>query len=254
MKKISEFLSENRKSLLLAVVFSIAMILAGSYFGRLVPYMVDPRPGIVFEGAEIKVGFLGNVPKLFVLSERMPYRAKEGKARPQGPGEIVLGFSEAEMMREEKLFSSIGDGIEGFFGLDVRIAGILERTGTIIDDAHLFSSAEDFGRISAGKYDSFHAKTPMGEVKFFLQVPEEEALPEIATASEGEFPPYFGKDGQYEPIIIGSAEAEMMRKEGLFSNVGDTIDGFFGKDVRIVAVLARTNSSLDMMHIVRFRI
>ncbi len=252
MKKLLEFLSENRKSLLLAVVFSVAVLSVGGYFGRLVPYMADQRPGIVFDGAEIKVRFLGNVPKLFVISESMPYRAKEGKARPGGPGEIVLGFSEAEIMREEKLFSSIRDGISGFFGLDIEIAGILERTGTILDYAHFFGSAEDFGRISPGKYKSFHTKTQMGEVKFFLQVPEGEALPEIASASEGELLHYFWKDGQYEPIIIGSEEAEMMRKEGLFSNVGDTIEGFFGKDVRIVAVLERTNSSLDIMHIVPF--
>jgi hypothetical protein len=51
-------------------------------------------------------------------------------------------------------------------------------------------------------------------------------------------------------MLIGSDEAKMMRAEKLFSQPGDTLSGFFGKDVKIVGILAKTNSALDMMHFV----
>ena len=66
------------------------------------------------------------------------------------------------------------------------------------------------------------------------------------TAAEGEPIP------EGEMIIVGSAEAAMMREEGLFSAVGDRIDGFFGQDVIIVGVLEETGTALDMMHVLPF--
>jgi len=50
---------------------------------------------------------------------------------------LVVGFKEAKMMKEEKLFEKSGDKIEGFFGKDVIIIGIIEETNTSLDMMHL---------------------------------------------------------------------------------------------------------------------
>jgi len=39
-----------------------------------------------------------------------------------------------------------------------------------------------------------------------------------------------------------------MKKEKLFSKIGDTIDNLFGNDVMIAGVAKKTYTSLDMIH------
>ena len=49
---------------------------------------------------------------------------------------IYIGSDEAAMMREKKLFQNTGDTIDGFFGNDVYVAGVLRKTGTVFDLLH----------------------------------------------------------------------------------------------------------------------
>lgn len=49
---------------------------------------------------------------------------------------LVIGSDEAAMMREEKLFVAPGDEIRGFFGRDVVVVGVLEKTNTGLDMMH----------------------------------------------------------------------------------------------------------------------
>ncbi len=49
---------------------------------------------------------------------------------------LILGSDEAKMMMDEGLFAKTGDRMEGFFGRDVVIAGVLEPTGTVLDMLH----------------------------------------------------------------------------------------------------------------------
>jgi Cu+-exporting ATPase len=49
---------------------------------------------------------------------------------------VIVGFSEAEMMRAEKLMNGKGDIIEDLFGNRVVISDILPKTNTIIDKMH----------------------------------------------------------------------------------------------------------------------
>ena len=49
---------------------------------------------------------------------------------------IYIGADEAEMMIQENLFKEEGDLIEGFFGNDVVISGVLPKTNTILDNVH----------------------------------------------------------------------------------------------------------------------
>jgi len=49
---------------------------------------------------------------------------------------IYLGYQEARMMREEKLFQNVGDRIEDFFGNRMIIADIFPETGTVLDNLY----------------------------------------------------------------------------------------------------------------------
>jgi hypothetical protein len=49
---------------------------------------------------------------------------------------LIVGYEEAKMMKEEKLFKKTGDTISNFFDNDVFIAGVIEKTGTAIDMMH----------------------------------------------------------------------------------------------------------------------
>jgi Cu+-exporting ATPase len=56
---------------------------------------------------------------------------------------------------------------------------------------------------------------------------------------------------QDNEMVLGAAEAEMMRQEGLFRNPGDVIQGFFGlPTMRIVGILEPTRTLLDNYHLV----
>lgn len=55
---------------------------------------------------------------------------------------VIIGSSEAKMMREEKLFSKPGDRLEGFFGQDVIVAGVLNASGTPADMVHFIPLEE----------------------------------------------------------------------------------------------------------------
>ena len=50
---------------------------------------------------------------------------------------VILGYDEAKMMREEKLFSKPGDTLDDFFGRDVIIVGILEKANSGLDMMHI---------------------------------------------------------------------------------------------------------------------
>ncbi|MEK6960254.1 MAG: hypothetical protein AABX47_03710 [Nanoarchaeota archaeon] len=50
---------------------------------------------------------------------------------------VVLGSDEAEMMRSEGLYNKPGDIQRDFFGKNVVFIGTMEKTGTILDKAHI---------------------------------------------------------------------------------------------------------------------
>lgn len=47
-----------------------------------------------------------------------------------------IGYSEAEMMQKEKLFSRVYDTIPSLFGNDIIIAGLPKKTFTALDMMH----------------------------------------------------------------------------------------------------------------------
>jgi Cu+-exporting ATPase len=49
---------------------------------------------------------------------------------------VYIGFTEAKMMKEEKLFDNKGDKIDNLFGNNVIISGIIPETKTLLDRMH----------------------------------------------------------------------------------------------------------------------
>ncbi len=92
--------------------------------------------------------------------------------------------------------------------------------------------------------------TDDGTVKYFFITNNN--VPEKITADipqDGFNPVYIGSK-KYLPVYIGAAEAEMMKKEKLFSKEGDTLENFFGQNVIVSKVLAKTDTVLDNLHFV----
>ncbi|MBS3078733.1 hypothetical protein J4218_01295 [Candidatus Pacearchaeota archaeon] len=97
----------------------------------------------------------------------------------------------------------------------------------------------------------FTKKNSEGYIKLFYYYTKEEPM-EIQL-SEGDINEYeiHSIGGQkYYPLILGYEEAKTMREEGLFTNIGDPIKNFFGKNIVIVGVMNKTNSILDTVHLI----
>ena len=190
---------------------------------------------------------------MFVLapsSNLSAYRAK-GMAVPM-QGTIVLGSEQGLMMKEEGEYKRIGDNIEEQ-GTVFKVSGVLEATGTFADDFHYLSS-EDYANLSGGFAGVSVVKLKDGKVpKLFYLYNVQDKNKINLTLAEGNFTLFtkqFQGDATYYPLILGYDEAKMMREEKLFNKVGDTLDGFFGRNIVIVGVLEKTNTSLDMAHVV----
>jgi hypothetical protein len=215
----------------------------------------SPEAVAVLKNLDVKVAVADGVAlKLFALGSNnalVKLAAAEGESLPEATA-IVIGSEEAAMMREEKLFTNTGDRLEGLFGIDTSVGGILEPTGTIIDDMH-FASSEQYKKIDGEQGRVFIEFTSDGTPKVFYTRAEDEKMPVPLVFAEGDDDDYkvhtFG-GVTYYPVIIGSEEAAMMREEKLFERPGDFIKGFFGQNVLIAGILAPTNTSIDMMHII----
>jgi hypothetical protein len=85
---------------------------------------------------------------------------------------------------------------------------------------------------------------------FMVFHPDEGFAPALAEGSLAQFRVSHQNGTKVCPIMIGAGEAEMMRKEGLFSKAGDRISGFFGNEVVVSGVLAKAGGQLDMFHFV----
>ncbi|ACL16025.1 hypothetical protein [Methanosphaerula palustris] len=217
------------------------------------PAPVDPS---VFDGITYKIAFTPDgTPKVFAHAKSNALAnlsVAEGERIPDG-NSMILGYTEGEMMKEEKLFAKPGDALTNFFGLDrIEIGGTFNRTGTFVDDLH-FLSTHDYGNLTGEEGRVYSKLTPEKVPKLFYTLGVNETVPTKFVLAEGNMSGYSVHDlggVDFYPIVLGANEAKMMREEGLFGTVGDEIRGFFGKNVVVVGVLETTNSSFDMMHVV----
>lgn len=205
----------------------------------------------LFLSGKTKVAFADDAPKLFLQTTSLDARllkVSEGTVT-LGKNEMVIGYKEAMMMKEEKLIQKTGDTLSNFFGIpSMKVVGILAPTGTSIDNYHLVGG-ETFELIQGeGNVQSLIG--PDGSIKLFYvvtgvapqRVANEVSLSLLSPVSVG--------SAKYIPVFIGVDEAQMMIDEKLFQKRGDIIEGFFGNDAIIAGVLPKTNTPLDTMHFV----
>ncbi len=234
----------------LIILAGIALFITSDAVGK-----QERMSGAIYKDLALKVGYTETgEPKLFTQADPArlkQYKAAEGANIPT-TNSMVLGAAEANMMRKEKLFNSVGDEFESFFGIRTRIGGVLAPTNSTLDELH-FLSKEQYDAIEGESNRAFILRTPEGMPKLFYTLGSTEDSPLQITLAEGERTAYTPRTIEgvtYYPVFIGSAEAAMMREEKLFTNVGDTIEGFFNTNIVIAGILAQTNTSVDMMHII----
>ena len=197
---------------------------------------------------QTKINFAEGNPKLFFGTDNLPQVVSVGEGTlVLNNDEMIIGYSEAAMMKEEGLIQGVGDSLTNFFGLPtVKVVGILEPTGTIIDDYHILNLAT-FTKMTTSADVKFVAENEVIKIFYFLNgsnTPEklQQNIQNLAEVSiEGK---------SYLPVYIGSVEAQMMIDNGLFSDSGDVIENFFGNNVVVAGVLPETGTVLDMMHFV----
>ncbi|MDP3982570.1 MAG: heavy metal translocating P-type ATPase [bacterium] len=217
---------------------------------------VDPK--VVQQAKELfidsrgKVNYAEGNPKLFLEvepHETLGLPLVEGKAM-LGPNEMIIGYDEAAMMKQEKLIQGAGDILPNFFGIgEMKVVGILAKTGTEVDNYHLVNG-ETMSRLTSVALLETTTTTD-GSIKIFYEIVDNApvrltALPEDSLNHRVTIA---GK--QYQPIYIGANEAAMMQKEKIFTKEGDTISNFFGNNVIVSGILPKTNTVLDNYHFVK---
>lgn len=215
---------------------------------------VDASVLTMLKDIQLKAAYTeeGNI-DMFALAKNnamAKLKASQGNPIPEVGG-MVVGNVEGSMMQEEDEFKNVGDTITDY-DLNFKIDGVLSKTGTFADDFH-FINIEQYNKLNADSgvllVKFKNEKTP----KLFYIYDKDNPSPaniEFADGNMNLFYKHINGKKTYYPIIIGAKEAKMMQEEKLFTNSGDIIKDFFGKDVIVVGIAKEANTSLDMMHIV----
>lgn len=263
----------NYLSLIAPIIMVIVFTFGFIEFARLSSVMENKamKTTISIENASIlntfiakgqtKINFAEGNPKLFLGADSLPgmLKASEGNLI-LGNDEMVIGYDEAMMMKNENLIKGTGDSLNNFFGLSsVKIIGILEPTGTLLDNYHFVSNATLAKVTNAASVKHVAEKEIIKS--FYFDIASVVSITATTTASivptpeklkdsiQG-FDPINLAGKKYLPVYIGSSEAKMMIDNKLFTKVGDTIDNFFGNNVMIAGILPETKTTLDTMHFV----
>ena len=135
----------------------------------------------------------------------------------------------------------------------MNVGGVLVKTGTMIDRFRLLDAAQ-FNEIKAKQDVAYVQVSAEKSPKLFytLATDDNRTLPALKLA-EGKLSDYSIQNlagDKYYPLIVGADEAKVMRSEKLFAKPGDTIRGFFGRNVYLVGVLAPADNALDDMHFI----
>ncbi len=217
---------------------------------------VDPKVQAqvreLFVDSRGKVNYADGKAKLFLQVE--PHEVlglpiAQGKSLI-GPNEMIVGYDEAAMMQEEKLIKGAGDTLPNFFGVgQMKVVGILAKTGTDIDTYHLVTrdTMDTIGGVASLRT----ASATNGTIKVFYEVSNDvpATFSGTLTAEALRQRIRIGST-EYQSMYIGSAEAAMMQKEKIFTKEGDTISNFFGNNVIVSGILPKTNTPLDNYHYV----
>ncbi len=197
----------------------------------------------------MKIAYADGAPKLFLSAKDAPRALKLSEGTMVlPPNTMLVGYDEALMMKEEKLFTKPGDQLTDFFGVPtVTIGGVLEKTGTIFDMAHIVDEAT-WNALQGN--DRIQLVATDGAIKIFHTITPD-TIPAVYRDTVAiDLRPVVLGNSQFLPLYIGADEALMMQEEGLFKKAGDTLPDLFGNAVIIADMLPKTNTALDMFHFV----
>lgn len=204
----------------------------------------------LFSQGNLKVSFSEGSPKVFLGASAFDVTiANVDGSATLADNSMIVGSKEAAMMKEEKLIQGPGDILRDFFGIPaMKVAGIAEATGTLIDELHVVNKNTFANLLSAANVELV---INGNEAKLFYIV------------SDGNIPEKLQKNipidslsatmiggKKYQPIYIGSSEAKVMLAERLIQGEGDRLDDFFGNSVIVAGVLPETKTILDDFHFV----
>jgi len=198
--------------------------------------------------SQVKLNFEDGSPEIFLGTDNFPtgLKAKSGTL-VLGNNEIVLGSDEAADTKKENKIKGPGDLVTDLFSLtNVKVVGILEKTGTFIDMYH-FVNKDTLARITSSATIKYVAEKEI--IKTFYFVTPTNIPDKLRNNIQG-FEPVIIGSKKYLPIYIGSDEAKMMIDKKLITKAGDTIENLFGNDVIVAGILPKTNTAFDMMHFV----
>jgi len=250
----------NYASLFAPVVMVIVFTLGFLQFAKLSSGMESPGSMITASvqtatslnnfvaGNKTKIDFGDGNPKLFLNVANFPSDVKvKNGTLTLGENEMVIGYDEAMMMIKDKLIKKPGDTLTNFFGLPlVKIVGILEPTGTMVDNYH-FVTAATLEKLMTTAEIRLVAENEIIKSFYFTTSTN---IPEKLKGQIKGFDAVTLAGQQYLPIYVGSAEAKMMIEKKLIAKPGDIIDNFFGNNIIVAGILPETKTSLDMMHFV----
>jgi len=254
MSMVADIIKKQKVSII--VTAAVVLLVSVYYFAWGTPYpgmLFVYRDAAVYRDMKLKANYADGTLKVFALATPAAlsaYRAAEGESVVRD-NTVVIGWAEGRMMRREGLFSEPGDTIKNFFGIDPIVGGVLGRTFGLVDDMH-FVSKSQFEKIDGEEGRVFIAVKDNKSPKLFFVLAAGETPPMTLPFAEGSLADYTYREingRRYYPVILGSGEAAMMKFERLFRKPGDTIDGFFGRDIVITGVLAETDTIIDMGHI-----
>ncbi len=247
----------------LAPVFMVvAFALLFFQFARLSPGMaaVKPQPEVVavrFTGqaaakAKTKISWQKDGPKLIgEAGVESPLKVQEGQGT-LAKNEVILGAKEAAALREAKLLVNPGETVNNLLGVSkLKIVGILPETGTVLDRYYLVN-AETY-QLIAGTENLQAKLAPGGFIKLFYLVGGNDSLPPAFKNSltADKLKPQELAGRVYQPVYLGTEEAAVMKREGLFKEKGDVVKNFLGRNFVVMEILPKTGTILDSFCFVR---
>ncbi len=241
------------------IAFALIVMIVGS-----VAYLIlDPESKMsvmnkevakLYGNIDFKVAFTetGDMKVFAYVKNNALSRLSVVEGTPDVSNGIVLGALEANMMKEESLIEGVGSRLNDFFGIDTEVIGIFDKTETFVDDVH-FINNEQFKMIEGTSNVLFMKLTDNDEPKLFFLLDKNNDYPLMKYINSdilGRYAPNNINGEYYYPVILGYSEAQMMIEENLIKGEGDTLKGFFGRDVLIIGILPKTSTAVDMMHFV----
>ncbi len=192
------------------------------------------------------------IPKLFLgsdtITDEFPIIEGTGLMWSEW-AEMILWYTEAQMMKKERLISKVGDSLSGFFGLwTVKIVGILWPTNTLLDESHIMNTRW-FKYLTVQGNSVTMVETPFDGEDIFYSYDENNIPLQFKNIINPKKLTYTIDGKEYIAIYLGYDAAQEMRDGKEFNKIFDTIEEN-GKNYIIAWLAKKTYTLLDMMHFV----